>query len=104
MPVFITPKTAKSNLICTAERTATNSVKATCENKGNAYAHPREFALKNSAGAVLASKDSGGYILPGIQRSFDIKAASGNIAGGKASLSVTLDDTSTKDFDVNLAN
>jgi fimbrial chaperone protein len=104
MPVFITPKTAKSDISCTAERLAANTIKATCENKGNAYVHPREFALKNSAGAVLASRDSGGYILPGIKRSFDIKAASGNIAGGKAKLSITLDDTSTKDFEVNLAN
>lgn len=104
MPVFITPKTAKSDIACTAERASTNTVKATCENKGNAYVHPREFALKNSAGTVLATRDSGGYILPGIKRSFDIKAASGTIAGGKAKLAIILDDTSTKEFDVVLAN
>ena len=104
MPVFITPKTAKNDISCTAERIAANTVKATCENKGNAYVHPREFALKNSAGDVLASRDSGGYILPGIKRSFELKRAQGNIAGGKAKLTITLDDTSTKDFVVNLAN
>ncbi len=104
MPVFITPKTAKSDITCIAERTTANTVKATCENKGNAYVHPREFALKNSTGTVLATRDSGGYILPGIKRSFEIKAASGNIAGGKTKLTITLDDTSTKDFDLNLAN
>lgn len=104
MPVFITPKTAKNDISCTAERIAANIVKATCENKGNAYAHPREFALKSSTGEVLASRDSGGYILPGIKRSFELKRAQGNIADGKAKLTITLDNTSTKEFDVNLAN
>ncbi|MFW5431629.1 MAG: molecular chaperone [Methylophilaceae bacterium] len=104
MPVFITPKTAKNNLICTAERSATDQVKATCENTGNAYAHPREFAIKNNAGETIATRESGGYILQGIKRSFDVKAKNGSIAGGKANLTVTLDDTSKKDFEINLAH
>lgn len=103
MPVFITPKTAKSNLICTAERATASTITATCENKGNAYARPREFALKNNAGAVLATRDDGGYILPGIKRSFDLKAAQGNIAGGAFKLNVALDDNTSKDFDINLS-
>jgi fimbrial chaperone protein len=104
MPIFITPKTAKNNLICTAERVAPDSIKAICENDGNAYVHPRQFSLKNSKDEVMATRESGGYILPDIKRSFDIKATTGDIAAGKAKLTVTLDDTSTKDFEVNLAN
>ena len=103
MPVFITPPGASSKLDCVVERTAANSVNAVCENKGNAYAQPLDFELTNVAGDILASSDKGGYILPSIKRSFDIKSADKNIPGGKAKLTVRLDDGSKQNYDVMLS-
>jgi len=103
LPVFITPPGAKHWLGCTVERSAANMVMAVCENTGTAYAQPREFVLTSEAGDRLASRDSGGYILPDIKRSFEIKRAEGRIPGGKAKLAVTLDDGKTLTYDVNVA-
>jgi fimbrial chaperone protein len=102
MPVFITPPTAKRQLTCGVERAATNAVRAVCENTGNAYAQPREFVLSSGAGEKLAARDSGGYILPAIKRSFDIRRADGAIPQGAAKLAVTLDDGTTQSFDVTI--
>lgn len=102
MPVFITPPGAKRQLVCSAERSAADTVRASCENTGNAYAQPREFVLSNPTGEKLAVRDAGGYILPGIKRSFDIKRTSGRILGGKANLAVTLDDGTTQNFDITI--
>jgi len=104
MPIFITPKTAKSDLVCSAQRSTSNNVTVTCENKGNAYAHPREFVLKNSTGETIAAKDSGGYLLPGTIRSFNIETNTGSLVNSIAKLTVTLDDTSERDFEINLAD
>jgi fimbrial chaperone protein len=103
LPVFITPPGAKSWLGCTIERSAANSVMAVCENTGTAYAQPREFVLTSADGDKLASRDSGGYILPDIKRRFEIKRAEGRIPGGKAKLAVTLDDGKTLTYDVTVA-
>jgi fimbrial chaperone protein len=103
LPVFITPAGAKSRLDCIVERAAEDTIRAVCENTGNAYAQPREFTLIGPAGAKLASRDSGGYILPDIKRSFDIRATEGRIPGGKAQLAVTLDDGTTRTYDVTVA-
>jgi fimbrial chaperone protein len=102
MPVFITPPTAKRQLVCGVERIATDAVRAVCENTGNAYAQPREFVLSKVAGEKLAVRDSGGYILPSIKRSFDIKRADGPIPEGNAKLAVTLDDGTAQSFDVTI--
>lgn len=102
LPVFITPSGAKHKLGCAIERAGENTVKAVCENTGTAYAQPREFVLTSSKGEKLASRDTGGYILPDIKRSFEIKRKEGRIPGGNARLAVTLDDGSTLTFDVNL--
>lgn len=104
LPVFITPAGAKSEIACTAKRSAPDAVQAECGNTGNAYANPRGFELLGAAGEKLATRDTGGYILPGIQREFDIKRADGPIPSGKAKLAVSLDDGSTKTFDVQLAD
>jgi fimbrial chaperone protein len=104
LPVFITPATAKSEIGCSAKRSAPDAVVVDCENTGSAYANPRGFALEGAAGEKLATRDSGGYILPGIKRQFDIKRADGRIPAGKAKLAVSLDDGSTKNFDVLLAD
>jgi fimbrial chaperone protein len=103
LPVFITPPGAKSQLGCSARRSAPDAVKIECENTGNAYANPRGFALESGAGEKLASRDSGGYLLPGIKREFDLKREAGTIPAGKAKLQVALDDGSTKTFDVQVA-
>lgn len=103
MPVFITPPGAKSKLTCGVERTAANSVHAVCENSGSAYAQPLNFILTNSTGKTLASRDTGGYILPGINRNFNITSADQRIPGGKATLTVKLDDGTERGFDVLLA-
>jgi fimbrial chaperone protein len=103
LPVFITPPSVKRQLGCTIDRVAADTVRASCENTGTAYAQPREFALTSAAGDKLATRDSGGYILPSIKRSFDIKRADGVIPTGNAKLAVTLDDGSTQSFDVTIA-
>jgi len=103
MPVFITPTGAKSKLDCVVARTAANSINAVCENTGNAYTQPLDFELANAAGDKLASRDKGGYILPGIKRNFDIMSADKGIPGGKAKLTVRLDDGTKQTFDVMLA-
>jgi len=100
LPIFITPPGAKPVLGCALERGAANMVQAVCQNTGTAYVQPREFTLTGADGVKLASRDSGGYILPGITRRFDMKRAEGNIPAGKAKLSVALDDGSTATFDV----
>lgn len=102
MPVFITPPNAKRNLVCGVERAAPDAVRAVCENTGNAYAQPREFVLSNAVGEKLAVRDNGGYLLPAIKRSFEIKLADGAIPEGTAKLAVTLDDGTTQSFDVTI--
>ncbi|MGZ5581805.1 MAG: fimbrial biogenesis chaperone [Usitatibacter sp.] len=104
LPVFVTPAGAKSQLGCSARRSAADAIRVECENTGTAYTNPRGFVLEGAAGEKLAARDSGGYILPGIKREFDIKRADGPIPAGKAKLSVALDDGSTKTFDVQVAD
>jgi len=100
MPIFVTPPGARHALDCIVERQATDSVLAVCSNPGTAYAQPRGFVLNAADGTKLAARDSGGYILPDVKRSFEIKRADGRIPGGKARLDVALDDGSTLTYDV----
>lgn len=102
MPVFITPNGVKRNVVCTTERTA-DAVKAVCDNTGNAFAQPRSFELTAANGGKLASIDTGGYILPGVKRGFELKNAGGKVPAGKAKLTVTHDDSVVQTFDVNVA-
>jgi fimbrial chaperone protein len=104
LPVFITPPGAKNDIACTAKRSAPDAVLVDCGNTGNAYGNPRGFELLGAADEKLATRDTGGYILPGIQRQFDMKRAGGPIPSGKAKLAVSFDDGSTKTFDVQLAD
>lgn len=103
LPVFITPAGAKRQLICGIERGAANQLRAVCENAGSAYAQPVEFALSGTGG-MLASRDTGGYILPNMKRSFDLIGTAGRLPAGKATLTVTQDDASKQTFDVMLAD
>ncbi|MEP6789971.1 MAG: fimbria/pilus periplasmic chaperone [Ramlibacter sp.] len=100
LPVFITPPGARRDLKCVTQRSAPDAVNAVCENRGNAYAQPREFTLLAESGDKLATRDSGGYILPDITRSFEIKREGGaKIPAGKARLQVALDDGTVQTFD-----
>jgi fimbrial chaperone protein len=103
LPVFITPPGAKRQLGCTIDRVAADMVRAYCANTGTAYAQPREFVLTSTVGDKLANRDSGGYILPAIKRSFDLKRVDGAIPAGNAKLAVTLDDGTTQSFEVTIA-
>ncbi|MEO8385475.1 MAG: fimbria/pilus periplasmic chaperone [Betaproteobacteria bacterium] len=100
MPVFITPFTAKAKLDCSASRATADAIKVTCENSGSAYAHPTALQLTAVAGDKIASQETGGYLLPGIKRSFDLKKADGKIPSGKAKLVATLADGTTLTYDV----
>ncbi len=104
MPIFITPTGAKGKLACVAERASPDTVKAICENTGNGYSHPTSFLLNNSGGAKIASQETGGYLLPGIKRSFDLKRTDGNIPGGKLKLAATFDDGTSQSYEVTLAD
>jgi fimbrial chaperone protein len=100
LPVFITPPTAKRQLACAVERATGDTVKAVCENTGNAYAQLREITLTGAAGDKITAGNLSGYVLPGIRRGFDVKRNEGRIAGGKAKLAVSTDDGTTQTFDV----
>ncbi len=106
LPVFISPPGVKRQLSCTVQRSmqnASNSVDAVCQNLGNAYAQATDFKLINALGQPVAVRESGNYVLPGIQRSFELKgAASAAIPSGKHRLQVTQDDGSLQSFDVTL--
>jgi len=103
MPIFITPPGAKNKLDCIVERAASNAVNVVCENTGSAYAQPLEFVLANPAGDKLASLEKAGYILPASKRGFEIKSGNKRIPGGKAKLTLRMDDESRQIFDVVLA-
>jgi len=100
LPVFITPPDMKRNLTCSVERAGTNAALASCENAGRAYVQPRELALVTSAGTKIAARESGGYILPGMKRAFELKGVNGSLASGSAKLVVGLDDGTSQTFDV----
>jgi fimbrial chaperone protein len=101
IPIFVTPPEAKRQLACTTRRTARDSVQAVCENAGRAYVQARAFSLIGADTQKLVGRDSGGYILPGIQRSFDLKSPTA-IPPGKVTLQVGLDDGTTQAFEATL--
>ncbi len=103
LPIFISPPGSKRELLCTAERSASNSVRAFCENQGNAYAQPIDFVLKGADGTKLAAKAAGGYVLPGIRRGFDLLApTSDRIPAGAAQLVVQQDTGAVQTFEVTI--
>ena len=104
LPVFITPPTAKRDMSCTVARSAPDAVTARCENKGSAYAQPRDLALLDAKGDKLVGMESAAYILPGITRTYAIKAASGSIPSGPAKLAVNFDDGTSQAYDVTVGD
>jgi fimbrial chaperone protein len=103
LPIFITPPGAKRDLLCGAQRGSPDTVNAWCQNNGRAYAQARAFELVSASGEKVATRDLGGYILPGIKRTFDITRSAGRITAGPMKLRVALDDGTTQTFEVNLA-
>ena len=104
LPVFITPPKATAKLDCSVERKAADMLVASCENTGNAYAQIIDLTVADNSGKTLGSRDQGGYILPAIKRNFEIKSTGASYGGGKAILSVRLDDGKAKSFEINLNN
>lgn len=106
LPVFITPPGVKSRLVCGASRKSATLLVATCENQGNAYAQPVNFAIKGPTGNTMLSQDvSAGYILPKMRREFELKQPAGAPSmNGPAKVAVTQDDGSVQLFDVVLAD
>lgn len=104
LPVFITPPNAKRDLACSISRSAPDAVAARCENRGSAYAQPREFTLTAADGTKIAGLESAAYILPGTIRTYAIKRADGPIAAGAAKLAVNFDDGTSQSYDVTVGN
>lgn len=102
LPVFISPPGVKRDLQCGVERAAPDQVRAVCSNAGTAYTQIRALEVLDEKGAKLAARDGGGYILPAVKRSFDIKRADGKIPGGRLRLQVALDDGTLQSFDATL--
>ncbi len=98
LPIFITPRNAKSELECSFEQ-ATAAPQVICENTGNAYAQPRALTLSNAAGETVATLEPASYILPGIKLAYDLPAESVAAADAQK-LQVTLDDNSQVMFDI----
>lgn len=101
LPVFITPAGVKRNLDCQLKRSAPDAVQVLCANSGNAYAQIRDLDLVGAGGVKLASREQGGYLLPSVQRSFELKAAQ-KLPAGPVKLQVGLDDGTVQAFDANL--
>jgi fimbrial chaperone protein len=104
LPVFITPPGLKRELACTGKRSAATAVTITCANRGRTYAQPREVALSTADGKRVASKDFGLYLLPGIQRTYEVQSSDGPIPTGPLKLALTFDDGSVESFDLNVAD
>ncbi len=104
MPVFITPPGAKRDVSCTLARSAPDAVTASCSNRGNAYAQPRDMTLTGANGEKLAEENVPAYILPGITRTFEIKRKEGAIPAGPAKLAVNFDDGTSQAYDVTVGN
>ena len=100
LPVFITPPGVKRSLDCAASRIAPDTLQVTCDNTGATFVQLRDLAFNTAAGDKLANRESGVYILPGIQRTIDIKRTDSRFPGGKLKLAVTLDDGAIQSYDV----
>jgi len=101
MPVFITPPGVKNKLDCHTSKKTTDTISISCENTGTAYAQVIDFTFNGPENLSLSDNASGGYILPGVKRNFNIKSEKGKlIPSGKGILSVRMDDGSKQTFDV----
>jgi fimbrial chaperone protein len=97
LPIFVTPPGAKRSLDCKLVRSAPDTVQATCQNTGTAYAQIRNIEMSDGTGKSVAARETGGYILPGITRSFELKSGQ-RIASGAFKLQVGYDDGNAQAF------
>jgi len=104
LPVFITPPGAKRDLLCSVARSAPDAVTARCENRGGAYAQPREISLTGANGEKVATLESAAYVLPGTTHAYEIKRSGGPIASGPAKLAVNFDDGTSQAYDVTVGD
>lgn len=102
LPVFISPPGVKRELQCGLERAAADQVRAVCTNSGNAYAQIRALEVLDGRGVKIASRDTGGYLLPAIRRAFELGGGAGRIPAGPVKLQVALDDGTLQAFDATL--
>lgn len=103
LPVFITPPGAKRQLACDMARSGPETISVTCANNGKAYAQIRAIELLKPSGDRLASRETGGYILPGIRRTFDLKAPA-RVPGGPLKAQIGLDDGTVQAVDAVLSD
>lgn len=101
LPVFISPPGVKRDLHCGVERVAADHVRAVCSNDGSAYAQVRALEVFDARGLKVATRETGGYLLPSIRRSFDLKGDA-RIPAGPVKLQVALDDGTLQAFDATL--
>lgn len=101
IPVFLTPQGAKSQLGCSVQGKTAQALLVACENTGQAYAQPLSLAVTGAAGTPpLTQEIAGGYILPGITRTFEMKAEGRALPRGPAKLTVSQDDGSKQTFEI----
>jgi fimbrial chaperone protein len=104
LPVFVTPPGLKRDLQCSSQRMAPDALSVTCENQGKVYAQARDMELSLGAGQRLASRDTAFYVLPGMKRTVELRAAPGaTIPGGALKLAVTFDDGTTQGYDLSVS-
>lgn len=103
IPIFVTPQGAKRQVACAPQKGGVDIVRAVCDNSGNAYAQARSIAVIGADGTRIASRDLGGYILPGVKRAFDLKASS-PLPTGRVTLQVGFDDGTTQTYEGSLAD
>jgi fimbrial chaperone protein len=101
LPVFVTPPGAKRQMQCEVARVAPDTANATCRNSGRGYAQIRAFELLETGGTKVATREPGGYILPGNSRTFELKGP-GQIPAGPMKLQVGYDDGTTQSFETTL--
>lgn len=103
IPIFVTPRGVAKKVSCDVVRAAEGAHKVVCENTGNAYSHVSKFELNTPAGDKLAYLETGGYLLAGVKRSFDLApAAKSSFPAGPTKLNVRLEDSSIQTFDVTI--
>jgi fimbrial chaperone protein len=103
IPIFMTPPGALARLDCKLARVAADAAKAVCQNTGTAAAHPTALQISNSAQEIVASQDSGAYILPGVSRSFDLKRKEGTIPAGPTRLVISMSDGTSQSYDTTIS-
>lgn len=100
LPIFITPRGAKSALACELKRGDAAATVMLCENSGTAYAQIRQVSLLRGTQEVFQT-DTGVYVLPGTKRTIGLPMTE-RLAAGPYSLRLTTDDSQRLEFSATL--